>query len=33
MLEAKKPKKWANQIETALNLVPDTYKPFKLSQW
>ena len=25
MLEAKEPKKWANQIETALNLVPKTY--------
>jgi len=30
MIEAKEPKKWATRIETALNLVPDTYKPFKL---
>ena len=33
MLEAKEPKKWANRIETALNLVPNTYKPFKLRRW
>jgi len=33
MLEAKEPKKWANRIETALNLVPGTYKHFKLRQW
>ena len=33
MLEAKEPKKWATRIETALNLVPDTYKPFKLRRW
>ena len=33
MLEAKEPKIWANRIETALNLVPDTYKPFKLRKW
>ena len=33
MLEAKEPKKCANSIETALNLVPDTYKPFKLRKW
>ena len=24
------PKKWANRIETALNLVPKTYVPLKL---
>ena len=34
MLEAKlDPKKWANQIETALNLVPKTYVPLKLRTW
>ena len=27
------PKKWANQIETALNLVPKTYVPLKLRKW
>ena len=34
MLEAKlEPKKWANQIETALNFVPKTYIPLKLRKW
>ena len=34
MLEAKlEPKKWANRIETALNLVPKTYVPLKLRKW
>ena len=33
MLEAKEPKIWANQIETALNLMPNMYKPFKLRRW
>ena len=34
MLEAKlEPKKWANQIETALNLAPKTYVPLKLRKW
>ena len=34
MLEAKlEPKKWVNRIETALNLVPETYEPLKLRKW
>ena len=33
MLEAKEPKIWANQIETALNLIPNTNTPFKLRRW
>ena len=34
MSEAKlDPKKWANRIETALNLVPKTYVPLKLRTW
>ena len=33
MLEAKDPEKWATRIESSLNLVPDTYKPFKLRRW
>ena len=33
MLEAKDPEKWATRIESSLNLVPDTYQPFKLRQW
>ena len=34
MLEAKlEPKKWANRIETALNLVPKSYVPLKLRKW
>ena len=33
MVEAKEPKKWAAWIETALDLVPDTYKPFKIRRW
>ena len=32
-VEAKEPTKWANQIETALNLVTKTYKPLKLRKW
>jgi len=34
MSEAKfEKKKWANRIETALNLGPKTYVPLKLRTW